>query len=72
MKTEYFRFTFTTFFFKKMNISLRPSDSESLQTQHLQQAIDRCATEGGGIVTLQSGRFVSGSLQIRSNVHLFL
>ncbi len=41
-------------------------------TAALQRAIDTCAAAGGGRVVLPNGRFVSGTLQLRSNIELHL
>lgn len=49
----------------------RPGADEP-QTARLQAAIDEAANRGGGHVVLPSGRFVSGSLRLRSGVDLCL
>lgn len=41
-------------------------------TRVFQQAIDRCAEAGGGMVLVQHGRYRIGSLRLRSNVRLHL
>ena len=41
-------------------------------TAQIQRAIDQCGTSGGGTVFLPAGRYVSGSLWLRSNVTLHL
>ncbi len=38
----------------------------------IQAAIDHCASNGGGIVTIPSGRFVSGTIYLRNNIELYL
>ena len=48
------------------------SDGESLTTPHLQAAIDACAHAGGGTVIVPAGRYVTGTLWLRSNVTLHL
>jgi hypothetical protein len=45
-------------------------DSRPLATARIQQAIDRCHAEGGGVVALRRGLFVTGSLHLRSGVNL--
>ena len=45
-------------------------DGLQLDTQAIQTAIDRCAGAGGGTVLLQNGRFLSGTLQLKSHVTL--
>lgn len=46
-------------------------DGKTVCTQAIQKAIDDC-TKTGGQVLVPSGKFVSGSLQIRSNVEIHL
>jgi polygalacturonase len=48
------------------------SDGQTLTTQHLQAAIDACGAAGGGTVIVPAGRYVTGSLWLRSNVTLHL
>lgn len=45
-------------------------DSSTLNTRAIQQAIDACSKAGGGIVTLQPGKYVTGSVFIKSKVIL--
>jgi hypothetical protein len=47
-------------------------DGVTLDTQAIQQAIDACAASGGGQVYLQGGRFLSGTLRLKSNVTLYV
>jgi polygalacturonase len=46
--------------------------NETNDTKLLQRAIDKAAERGGGTVHIQPGRYISGSLQLRSNVSLWL
>jgi polygalacturonase len=46
------------------------SDTIKLATKAIQAAIDACAKQGGGMVVLKPGVYVSGSIFIKSNVHL--
>ncbi len=48
------------------------TDSTQVQTRALQQVIDRCAGEGGGVVVIPRGTFVSGSLYFRQGTHLLV
>lgn len=48
------------------------ADSTRVQTRALQQVIDRCAGEGGGVVVIPKGTFVSGSLYFRQGTHLLV
>jgi hypothetical protein len=47
-------------------------DGKTSCTQSLQKTIDACAAGGGGMVVVPPGRYVSGALFLRSNVHLHL
>ena len=44
--------------------------SNNVQTQALQAVIDRCAKEGGGVVVIPRGTFISGSLFFKPGTHL--
>jgi hypothetical protein len=48
------------------------SDGKALCTTALQGAIDACAAGGGGLVVVPPGRYLSGALFLRNNVHLHL
>lgn len=43
-----------------------------LNTQAIQAAIDACAEQGGGRVSLQPGTYLTGSIYLKSGVHLHL
>ncbi len=45
-------------------------DGVTLCTLPIQEAIDACATTGGGTVRLAGGRFLSGTLYLRSHVFI--
>jgi len=45
-------------------------DGVQKSTTAIQQAIDACSSAGGGIVTFKPGRYVTGALFLKSNVHL--
>jgi len=45
-------------------------DGITLNTKAIQSAIDACAEEGGGIVRFQPGAYLTGSIFVKSNVHL--
>lgn len=47
-------------------------DGTTLNTQAIQKAIDQCAAENGGRVIVSDGRYVSGTLFMRSNVELHI
>lgn len=48
------------------------SGSSDLMTNSIQGAIDECSVAGGGTVYFSAGTFRSGSLELRSNVTLYL
>jgi hypothetical protein len=47
-------------------------DGKTLNTGSIQKAIDECARSGGGTVSVPPGVFLSGTLQLRSNINLRL
>ncbi|MGK7395046.1 MAG: glycoside hydrolase family 28 protein [Candidatus Cyclobacteriaceae bacterium M3_2C_046] len=47
-------------------------DGKSIDTKAIQATIDQCHQEGGGIVYLQNGIFISGTIILKSNVHLYV
>jgi hypothetical protein len=47
-------------------------DGTTLCTAALQRAIDACSERGGGTVLVPAGRYLTGSLSLRSHVHLHL
>jgi polygalacturonase len=46
------------------------SDGSASATKAIQQAIDACAKNGGGQVCFKPGTYLSGSIFLKSNVHL--
>lgn len=46
------------------------SDTSTVVTISIQQAIDACAAAGGGIVVFKPGKYVSGSVFLKDNVQL--
>lgn len=46
--------------------------SERLCTESIQNAINKCAENGGGRVYIPSGKFVSGTLYLKDNVEIYL
>ncbi len=47
-------------------------DGTTLDTAAVQAAIDRCTAEGGGTVLVPKGRFLVGTVELKSNVTLHL
>ena len=47
-------------------------DSTRVQTEALQAVIDRAAAEGGGVVVIPEGTFLSGSLFFKPGTHLHI
>ncbi len=48
------------------------ADGVTLNTKAVQQAIDKANEKGGGKVIIPSGKFLTGSIQLKSNVELYL
>ncbi len=48
------------------------SDNKTLNTISIQKAIDACNANGGGTVIIPTGIFITGTLDIKSNVNLYL
>ena len=48
------------------------NDSTLLQTAEIQAVIDRCASEGGGVVVIPEGTFLSGSLFFKQGTNLYV
>jgi len=46
------------------------ADGKTLCTAAIQKAIDECAVNGGGVVRLSGGKFLSGTIFMKSNVTL--
>ena len=47
-------------------------DGKALDTEAINEAIDACAAAGGGKVLLKPGRYLCGTLHLKSHVTLFL
>jgi polygalacturonase len=47
-------------------------DGTTLNTAAIQKAIDACHTQGGGMVNIPAGRFLTGTIQLTDNVTLHL
>ncbi|MDQ2922489.1 MAG: glycosyl hydrolase family 28 protein, partial [Acidobacteriota bacterium] len=47
-------------------------DGVQNSTKAIQQAIDACSKAGGGIVTFEPGKYVTGAVFLKSNVHLLV
>ena len=48
------------------------ADGRTSDQEPIQHAIEACATQGGGTVRLPAGRYLSGSILLKSNVTLHL
>ncbi len=46
------------------------SDGKTVNSAFIQKAIDDCAAKGGGIVVFKPGTYVTGSIFVKTNVHL--
>ncbi len=47
-------------------------DGHSINTLTIQEAINRCRDQGGGVVVVPKGVYVSGTLKLFNNIHLHL
>jgi polygalacturonase len=47
-------------------------DGQAIETPAIQATIDACHRQGGGTVVVPAGRYVTGSLFLRSNITLYL
>lgn len=48
------------------------NDSSLLQTQQIQGVIDQAAKNGGGVIIIPKGTFLSGALFFKPKTHLYL
>jgi hypothetical protein len=48
------------------------ADGKTLNTKALQKGIDEISDRGGGILTLSNGKYLTGSLRLKSNVTLLI
>jgi polygalacturonase len=48
------------------------ADGKTVNTVAIQKAIDECSKQGGGKVIFPAGTWVSGTILLKDNVHLFL
>lgn len=46
------------------------NNGTTLNTKAIQKAIDACAAKGGGVVTFAPGKYLTGSIFLKQNVHL--
>ncbi|MDF1549737.1 MAG: glycosyl hydrolase family 28 protein [Bacteroidales bacterium] len=54
---------------QRFSVTLKPNGA-SVMTPLIQRAIDSCASMGGGIVNFLQGKYLSGGIQLKSNVTL--
>lgn len=47
-------------------------ESNEVNTKYIQAAIDECANSGGGRVVVPAGKFVTGTIRLKSHVELYL
>jgi polygalacturonase len=48
------------------------SDGKTLDSPAINKAIEACAGAGGGTVYVPAGTYLSGSIRLKSNIHLFI
>jgi len=46
------------------------ADGKTVNTMFIQKAIDECSADGGGIVVIPKGTFITGQLELKNNVTL--
>jgi len=54
----------------KIFIVKAKSDTSKVISKQIQEAIDKCAKSGGGVVAFNSGTYVTGAIYLKTNVHL--
>jgi polygalacturonase len=54
----------------KVFIVKAKSDTLKVISKQIQDAIDKCAKSGGGIVSFNPGTYVTGAIYLKTNVHL--
>ena len=54
----------------KYNIDDFGAKKGELSTSAIQSAIDKCYAEGGGVVEISNGTYITGTIFMKSNVHL--
>jgi polygalacturonase len=47
-------------------------DNKTIATKFIQTAVDACNANGGGKVLVPTGVFITGTIHLKSNVHLYL
>ena len=47
-------------------------DETTVNSRSIQQAVDDCAKNGGGKVYIPAGMFLTGTIYLRDNIHLYL
>jgi polygalacturonase len=57
--------------FNILDFGAKP-DEKTINTQFIQEAIDKCSQSGGGRVVVPAGTFLSGTIRLRSRVNLHL
>lgn len=55
-----------------VNDFAKTNDTSLVCTKSIQDAIDQCAKKGGGIVSFKPGVYLTGSIYLKSNVHLII
>ena len=48
------------------------ADGNTINTESIQKTIDKCNANGGGIVYIPTGTFITGTINLKSNVNLYL
>ena len=58
--------------YKKYNIKDFGAKDNTLSTKQIQAAIDECVSNGGGTVVIENGTYITGTIFMKSNVHLYI
>ncbi len=57
--------------FDAKDLGVKP-DGETVVTEQLQHLIDQCSIRGGGVVYLKDGTYLSGCIEMKKNVTLYI
>ncbi|MEJ6950365.1 glycoside hydrolase family 28 protein [Natronospora cellulosivora (SeqCode)] len=48
------------------------ADGKTVVTKELQELIDKCADKGGGVIYLQDGIYLSGTIELKENITFYI
>ncbi len=67
-----FLFLVNTIFANRYNIKDFGATENEVSTKAIQKAVDLCYKKGGGVVVVPAGKFITGTIILKSNVNLYL